>query len=238
MSEDRKLTTREEALENKEKKYFTGQPCAKGHVSERYTGSRECVFCRLEINRQNYKNNKEKISAQVAIWRKNNREKIREINKRYYQMNIDKEIARREKYRENNKTKIQEINKRYRENNKETMAVLLRNRRARKRNAEGRHTFEEIMDMLESQQYKCAVCFVPVSFQPNHIQRKLHVDHVVPLVRDGSNSILNLQGLCQPCNQRKSSKLMHEWLGPNYAEAIANKVHFYLKCEAVTLDDQ
>jgi 5-methylcytosine-specific restriction endonuclease McrA len=43
---------------------------------------------------------------------------------------------------------------------------------------------------------KCLACGAPV----------VTVDHVVPLSRGGSNSILNLQPLCLVCNNRKGTR--------------------------------
>lgn len=40
-----KITSREEARERSEKRYFTGVPCANGHVSERFTKDGKCTEC-------------------------------------------------------------------------------------------------------------------------------------------------------------------------------------------------
>lgn len=40
----------------------------------------------------------------------------------------------------------------------------------------------------------------------------LTCDHVVPLVRGGSNDIDNLTTACRSCNSSKSDKLLEEWL--------------------------
>lgn len=41
--------------------------------------------------------------------------------------------------------------------------------------------------------------------------RKLHVDHIVPVSRGGSNGFDNLTTSCGPCNQSKGPKLLTEW---------------------------
>ena len=41
-------TTRKDALEEGATRYFTGEPCKNGHVSERYTLNSGCVQCLLE----------------------------------------------------------------------------------------------------------------------------------------------------------------------------------------------
>lgn len=41
--------------------------------------------------------------------------------------------------------------------------------------------------------------------------RGLHVDHMVPVVRGGSNDINNLQAICRPCNKRKGQQTDEEF---------------------------
>ena len=43
--EESSLSTRKEALSAGKDRYFTGAPCSKGHVCERYTCSYNCVEC-------------------------------------------------------------------------------------------------------------------------------------------------------------------------------------------------
>lgn len=43
---------REEALERGEIFYFTGKPCSKGHIAERYTANQTCRECSQEQRRQ------------------------------------------------------------------------------------------------------------------------------------------------------------------------------------------
>lgn len=38
-----------------------------------------------------------------------------------------------------------------------------------------------------------------------------HVDHIIPISRNGSNAFDNLITSCGPCNQSKGSKLLAEW---------------------------
>lgn len=39
------ITTRSDAFKNGEKRYFTGKPCRRGHIMERYASSGQCVGC-------------------------------------------------------------------------------------------------------------------------------------------------------------------------------------------------
>jgi hypothetical protein len=40
---------------------------------------------------------------------------------------------------------------------------------------------------------------------------RLHIDHVIPISRGGSNAFDNLATSCGPCNQSKGPKLLSEW---------------------------
>jgi 5-methylcytosine-specific restriction endonuclease McrA len=74
-----------------------------------------------------------------------------------------------------------------------------RRQRARRMNASGSHTEAEIAALLIKQHHKCANC-------RKSIRKRYQVDHVMPLARDGSDDIGNIQLLCPTCNQRKRDK--------------------------------
>jgi len=54
-----KVITRQTAIENGLKTYFTGRKCKYGHISERYTLSCVCIDC----SRENIKTSRENIKA-------------------------------------------------------------------------------------------------------------------------------------------------------------------------------
>ena len=79
-------------------------------------------------------------------------------------------------------------------------------RRAHKMAAPGTHTVEQIQGKLKSQKCRCYYC--SSKFERQYV---FHVEHVVPLVRGGSNDISNIVLACPGCNLRKNSKLPHEF---------------------------
>lgn len=59
------------------KRYFTGKPCPKGHVAERYVGCRKCIECHCARSTASYAKNREKVCARSAADRAKNPEKYR-----------------------------------------------------------------------------------------------------------------------------------------------------------------
>ena len=59
--------------------------------------------------------------------------------------------------------------------------------------------------VLERDGYACTYCGA---------DKQLEGDHVVPLSRGGSNTLVNLATACRPCNLSKGSKTAEEW-GPH-----------------------
>lgn len=171
--------------------YFTGKPCLKGHVSVRKTWNAACAECINEQERRRYRSddgvrarrlksasasverNKARVKAKRAEWYRANAERLREKARAY--------------------------GPEWRKANPEKHAARERNRRARKRAAEGSHTVDDIAAIRASQKDRCAYC-----------RAKLHgkgdVDHITPLVKGGSNWPSNLQILCEFCNGSKGSK--------------------------------
>jgi hypothetical protein len=94
---DRLIITRKEAKALGLKRYFTGKPCRRGHVSEKSTTARGCIECalfnqrryraanrdkRLERRRQLYAANRDKHNEQCRLWKAANLGKVRERNRK------------------------------------------------------------------------------------------------------------------------------------------------------------
>lgn len=130
-----------------------------------------------------------------AVYRAANPEKAKASTAAYRAANRDKIRVRDAVYRSENRDKSAE----YRKANLDACRSNGRNRRARKRNAEGRHTAADIRNLMILQKSKCACC-------KTSIKDGYHVDHIHSLANGGSNDKLNLQLLCASCNMSKSAR--------------------------------
>ena len=77
-------------------------------------------------------------------------------------------------------------------------------RRARVKSAPGRYYADDIAKLLTLQRGRCVICRTDIS-------SAYHIDHIVPLVRGGSNWPENLQLLCGSCNRSKGRLTMDEF---------------------------
>lgn len=207
------IVNRAEAKTNGDKKYFTGKPCKRGHVSQRWVSTCMCCEC-LKVDARDkywsdpdaarlharekynpeyqawyYAENKDAISARNAKWLKDNAGRKKEIDA---------------KYRSENKEKIRRANAKWASENPETRLTNWRNRSAMIRMAEGTHTAQDVKDIYESQLGECVYC-------GSDLSDGYHVDHIMPLVLGGSNWSSNLQCLCATCNLRKGGKHPDDW---------------------------
>jgi 5-methylcytosine-specific restriction endonuclease McrA len=115
-------------------------------------------------------------------------------------------------YRENNKERIAQQRLEYREQNPtayadwckahpdKTAEYANRYRTKLLANTVNHFTAQEWLDLCEKYDNKCLAC--------KRTDVKLTVDHVIPISKLGSNSIDNIQPLCQPCNSRKSARII------------------------------
>lgn len=179
----------------------------------------ECRVCMTERRRQHYEANREKVCEAVRQYRMANPDKLRERNRRYcrenpekvragrlrrYHANIERERERnRRKYRAN-PAKNREQSYRWLDAHPEKRQEYAHRYRARKRQAEGEHTAEDILAQYKSQKGKCWWC-------GKKIKGKYEVDHRIPLARGGSDAPENLVIACQFCNRSKGARLPHEW---------------------------
>jgi 5-methylcytosine-specific restriction endonuclease McrA len=194
--------------------YSTGKPCPKGHVSSRFVSSRQCIVCAglrkkqwaiqnpevvLEYNRHFLSENRESIRLRDRAWRAKNPDKVKARKKAEYIRTKDKHLARCKIYAKNNKERLRNADRIKREANPERYRAYKKNYKLRKKGARGSHTGDDILAILKAQKGKCAYCRIKVG-------KKYHVDHIIPLFRDGSNDRKNLQILCARCNHTKHAK--------------------------------
>ncbi len=142
-----------------------------------------CKKCAAEVTADWRKKNPDKAKAHSKKWLKENKEYHREYSKSWYK---------------ENKEKAQKKNKAWRKNNPKKKQAIDNNRRARKNNASGKITSNEWASLVAATGNKCLRC--------EDENAKLTIDHVIPLVAGGSNSIDNAQPLCQKCNSSKGTK--------------------------------
>jgi 5-methylcytosine-specific restriction endonuclease McrA len=84
-------------------------------------------------------------------------------------------------------------------------AAKSRRYKARKREAGGDHTPDEVWLMYEDQGGLCAYCEAP-------LLGTFEVDHMIPLSRGGANDWSNLAVTCVSCNRRKHANTAEEFM--------------------------
>lgn len=58
----------------------------------------------------------------------------------------------------------------------------------------------------------CKICGKSLqNTDPNDVDTYMTVDHIIPLIKGGTNDIRNLQGMCLQCNMKKSGMLPEEF---------------------------
>lgn len=145
------------------------------------------------------KANLDRINKRRRAHQQKNRDRIKETKRSWYARNADKARAQANASYKRHKKTVRTKQADFYKRNPAPFKQRARNRRALLKKAAGSHTHADIEKLYASQGGRCAICF-------RQLNGKYDVDHVVPLLRGGSNDPENLQLACCPCNNRKRAK--------------------------------
>jgi 5-methylcytosine-specific restriction endonuclease McrA len=189
-----------------------------------------CKACWNSKSKDHYQKNKELANRRASQWRVNNLEKARASVSKYLS-SIKGKLMRARNNTETKKEKgriralksahanperHRETTKLWRINNKDKYRHNKIVRYGREKGAEGKYSLKQWYSVLSyyTPNGECLACG-KVS--------KLHRDHVVPLVKGGTNYIGNIQPLCRDCNSRKRDKTIdYRPDKGDYARSIQN----------------
>lgn len=178
-----------------------------------------CNKCKIEKPKNEFDKHSAKrdgLQPHCKICRREHRAKnsqsISDYQRAYRILRPGERSKQQMKYAAKNPEKVAEKDRRYRAAHPETISGHRRTRRARKLNAEGKHTADEVRLIFQSQRGLCANCKTKLSTDGDN---KYHIDHVMPLALGGSNWPENLQCLCHKCNLSKGSKHPDIWAKEN-----------------------
>lgn len=179
-----------------------GKPCKK--CGGNNWGKKQCLNCSRLYNAEYYQKNKERRKKE---------------SREYYRANNDKTT----KYYQDNK-------QRFADNQKRTQLIRRRRkpekhrsysakRRTQKTEAGGSFTAAEWVDLCRQYGWKCLAC--------GRSNRKLTVDHIIPISRGGGSNISNIQPLCKPCNSSKGNYHTTDYRKMSKASKIIKQLKFW-----------
>lgn len=200
-------------------------------------GYRQCGECKelKEVNESNFRHNKnckggwsnkcKQCSDKYdSNWLEDNRDLNKERSKaRYYakpearkkykeehkeQIAATKRRIRKEKPEQTRKHK-RDSSRRFRVNHPELARLRSRISTMRRRVKVGNFERSDLMAMYEEQENRCAYCGITIFW---NIPNDIHVDHVIPVTKSGTNDLDNLALTCADCNLSKHDLSLEEWM--------------------------
>jgi len=211
------ILSKEDARKQGFRRYFTGNPCRKGHTSEKYVSDGGCVECSIERANRRYTDNKDdvlrqsrkryqddpdKIKDRVAARRQAQPEKVRTEKKREYERNKSRYIVKAAEWSAANPEKAKECARNWHKNNplKSYAAVVRRRAKLKHR-----------MPPWLTDEHKFAILAVyeKARIMSEETGTKRQVDHIVPLrgkLVSGLHVPWNLQILTTFENQSKGNR--------------------------------
>lgn len=178
--------------------------CKREALNEWRDKNREHV---RELDRKYYAADPEKQRAEARTAYQNDPERAKARNKAWYaahpdykqeryKQQVEKERARQREYGRKHPEKTKAKLEKWKAKNPGKQSQYTIKKRNYK--SDGMFTADEWNAMLDRYGHQCLACHAT--------DKRLVSDHVIPLARGGSNTIDNIQPLCEQCNNRKKAR--------------------------------
>jgi 5-methylcytosine-specific restriction endonuclease McrA len=161
-----------------------------------------CKTCNDLVNKKYCDSNREKVLQIYQNYHKTHKEQEVENYQEWYKKNKNKKVQYCKEYYQNNIEYMKDKTKRWVKDNYQQKLIYSQNRRAMLLNAPGKFTKENFDIKYQEQDGKCFYC---------NEEKKLTIDHKIPLSRGGSNWPENIVLACLTCNCSKNDKTFEEF---------------------------
>jgi len=170
---------------------------------ERYRASRRKYYWKdpekaRKLDRARYKQHPDYYRTKARLYRQNNREKCRQVVRKWQILHPDHGKYYQRQRRLNDLNGCREYERQWYHANRDKVRMKSARRWARLHNAKGSYTLQEWQELKARYNQRCAIC---------KLEKKLTIDHIIPLSKNGSNYIDNIQPLCKSCNSSKRDKI-------------------------------
>ena len=145
-----------------------------------------------------------------ALYRDKHREEAAIYSAFYYTEHKKELLVLITTWREINLDKVHRYNKTWRKNNPGKCRAMSHRRRAKKKSCGGSHTAADVRKQGDMQKW---ICWWGAPGCKGYCKDEYHVDHIIPISKDGHNNPSNIVISCPHCNESKGNKLPEEWIG-------------------------
>lgn len=230
------IVTRQKAKDESLVRFFTGEPCKNGHISERNTKSSTCVVCdrekkrlirkdpkKIEVIKAQSRKSREKHKAQRAIdnkiWREKNKDEISAKKKEYRENNKEKVTKTKKEWVDKNAKHVASVKRDWLKNNKAKALEAVRRWRDKNREQVRAKNTARLKKLKDRGSYSGDDVKLKLELQKNKCLGcfsaidglNYHIDHITPIAKGGMNTPDNIQILCPHCNLSKGAKYQEEF---------------------------
>ena len=135
-------------------------------------------------NKKYHQNHYEEHLKQGAIYRENNRALLAQKQRKYYALHRKERLLNTKTYFNTHKDLCHHLSKRYKSRKRHALHVDL--------------SLQQWEEIQAAYHYRCVYC--------DKKPRKLEMDHITPLSKNGNHTATNIVPACRSCNAKKRDK--------------------------------